>query len=241
MEEHSKISIIIPTLNEEKYLSHTIRNIFKKAKNGENIEVLVIDAGSSDETLKSIQHLDVRAYSMPEFALKKYRSLNYGISQAHGDHLIFLDADTKLPQNFDVLIEKVLERNEIVGGAFEFSFDNPDWKLLLLQTLNRIRYRLGQTYYGDQAIFCRKNVALQVGGYPEEQLMESAFFCSRLLKAGKLRLIRTPIKTSPRRFNENGFFKVFWFDFTMWIRFVLNLPVDQYGRKYWELNLKSDG
>ncbi|MEP1095442.1 MAG: glycosyltransferase [Cyclobacteriaceae bacterium] len=235
------ISVIIPTLNEEFYLPRTIENTFLSAEDPQDLEVLVVDAGSSDNTLRTIEKLGVRIFSKPEFALKKFQSLNYGIEQAKGETLLFLDADTTLPKAFDKHIRKTLEDKAMVGGAFEFSFEKPDWKLYLLQMINRIRYRIEQTYYGDQAVFCRKSVVKKIGGYPEKTLMESAFFCNQLLKAGQLKLIKKPIKTSPRRFNENGFFKVFWFDFTMWIRFVLNLPVEEYGKKYWGLNLKSDG
>ena len=192
------ISIVIPTLNGQSYLFRTIDNLFKKAKEKAQIEMLVIDAGSSDATLKSVATLPIRMYQKPE-------------------------------------------DSEIVGGAFEFSFENPDWKLWTLQLINRIRYRVGQMYYGDQAVFCRKETAVSVGEYSEKQRMESAFFCRELKKKGKLNLIKKPIATSPRRFKKYGFFKVFWFDFSMWMQFILNLSVEEYGSRYWRLNLKSDG
>lgn len=235
------ISIIIPTLNEEKYLSKTIECIFKNAESPDDLEVLVIDAGSSDQTVQIAENLGVKVYCKPEYVLKKYQSLNHGITQANGMTLIFLDADTLLPERFDSMVVNTLDRHGVVGGAFEFSFDRLDWKLGLLQKFNRIRYRFGHMYYGDQAIFCKKEAADKLGGYPEKELMESAYFCKRLLTIGKLRLIKSPIKTSARRFNNHGFLKVFWFDFIMWIRFGLNLSVDEYGKKYWGLNLQTDG
>lgn len=217
-------------------------NELLKRTTGENeMEILVIDAGSTDNTLKSIAGLSAQIHEKPEFRYRKYRSLNYGISQARGKILLFLDADTLLPPKFDSLIIKKMENYGVVGGAFEFSFENPDWRLWILQLINRIRYRFGQMYYGDQAVFCRKESALAVGGYPEKKLMESAFFCKKLKSVGKLRLIKKPIITSPRRFNENGFLKVSWFDFSMWVRFVFRLSVEDYGTKYWNVNMKSDG
>ncbi len=236
-----KISIIIPTLNEEKFLPKTIECIFQHAKNTDYLEVLVVDAGSTDQTVRIAEELEAKVFSKPEFQLKKYQSLNHGISCAKGETLIFLDADTILPKEFDLKVLKALEQPQVVGGAFEFSFENSDWKLSLLQLFNRIRYRFGQMYYGDQAIYCSKSAAESIGGYPEKELMESAYFCKRLLSVGKLRLIKSPVKTSARRFNNYGFFKVFWFDFTMWIRFGLGLSVDEYGKKYWSVNMSSDG
>ena len=234
------ISVIIPTLNERNFLTQTILGIISQADHPEQIEILVIDAGSTDGTLDTIKDFRVRVFSNDEFALKKFKSLNFGIKQAHGEIVVFLDADTMLPKGFDRLIIEKLQLHNVVGGAFEFSFNQSDWKLKLIELLNRIRYRLDKIYYGDQAVFCKKKVAEEVGGFPSKELMESAFFCKKLLKVGDLRLIRSPIKTSPRRFNENGFFKVTWFDVTMWIRFVLNFSVEEYGKKYWGVNLKSD-
>ncbi len=235
------ISIIIPTLNEEKYLLPTINQIYSGAVHIDAIEILVIDAGSEDNTLTSIKHLEVMMYSKPEFVLKKYESLNFGISQAKGRVLIFLDADTMLPKEFDQYILQRIDLHKIVGGAFEFSFDRTDWKLWTVQWINRIRYRFGKMYYGDQAVFCKRETAVKIGGFPEVELMESAYFCSKLKKEGKLVLIKKAVKTSPRRFLENGFFKTLWFDIMMWIRFVLTLSPSQYGKTYWKWNLKSNG
>lgn len=241
MKKSPTISIIIPTLNEEGYLPVTVTNTLKCADDPDRLEVLVVDAGSTDQTIKSIEGQNTRIFVKPEFVLKKHKSLNFGIEQAAGDVLIFLDADTILPIGYDTLVLKMLDQPNVVGGAFEFSFDHSDWKLRLLQRFNRIRYRFGHMYYGDQAVFCLKSTATEVGRYPPKDLMESAYFCKRLLTVGKLGLIKSPVKTSARRFITNGFFKVFWFDFTMWIRFVLNMPVEQYGKRYWGLNLESDG
>ena len=237
----STISIIIPTLNEEKYLARTIEHIYAHADEVNEPEILVIDAGSVDRTLESVNDYKIKTFSRKEFSGKKYASLNLGLQQAIGDVVVFLDADTLLPKGFDTLIQEKMAQPEVVGGAFEFSFIQSDWKLKVVELLNRIRYRFGQLYYGDQAVFCLRNVAIDVGGFPEKELMESAFFCKRLLKEGKLRLIKSPIRTSPRRFNESGFFKVTWFDISMWIRFVFNFPVEQYGKQYWKMNVKSDG
>ncbi len=235
------ISIIIPTLNEERYLSKTIECIFKNVERPEGLEILVIDAGSSDRTIQIAEQLGVKVVCKPEFVLKKYQSLNHGIAHAEGKALVFLDADTMLPKGFDSMVVNTLDKQGVVGGAFEFSFDRLNWKLFLLQKFNRIRYRFGHMYYGDQAIFCRRESAEELGGYPEKELMESAYFCKRLLTIGKLQLIKSPVKTSARRFNDHGFFKVFWFDFIMWIRFGLNLSVEEYGKKYWGLNLQTNG
>ncbi len=234
------ISIIIPTLNEEENLSSTIKHTLSVSSNPENLQLVVVDSGSQDDTLESIEGLPVQVYSKAEFALKKYLSLNFGASRAEGNLLIFLDADTLLPKHFDLLILDKLENPEVVGGAFEFSFINPDWKLWLLSMGNRVRYRIGEIFYGDQAVWVKKEVFDQINGFPQEPLMETAYFCKKLKNYGKLSLIKKPIKTSPRRFLNYGFFTVVWFDFNMFIRFNLGLSVSAYAKKYWSKNLTSE-
>ncbi|MEP1034150.1 glycosyltransferase [Ekhidna sp.] len=231
------ISIVIPTLNEVSNISSTIEHTIRCASEPNNLAFIVVDAGSEDGTLASISNSMILKFSKPDFKLRKYKSLNYGLQKSAGDVVLFLDADTLLPAHFDASILKALEDKKVVGGAFEFSFQKPDWKLWLLTIVNRIRYRFGKIYYGDQAIFARKEVLDQLGGFPEEALMETAYLCKSLRKKGKLALMKPGIVTSPRRFNEHGFFKVAWFDLNMFIRFNLGLPVSSYANKYWGKNL----
>lgn len=232
-----KLSIIIPTLNEVDYLKNTITHLMRVAKDPEQIEVIIVDAGSTDGTLESIKHLSCTTFTQPAFIFKKFESLNFGLDKSKGDIVMFLDADTLLPEKFDNLLLSAMSNSKIVGGAFEFEFLKRDFSLWVIQMGNRLRYRVDQTYYGDQGVFCRKEVAMKIGGYPKVSLMESAYFCRELKKIGKLKLIRRSIRTSPRRFTDHGIWKVLWFDTRMWIRFLLRLDVNKFGRKYWKQEL----
>ncbi|WP_370088242.1 glycosyltransferase [Ekhidna sp.] len=233
------LSIILPTLNEEAFLRRTILHTLERAESPERLELLVVDAGSTDGTVQSIEDLNVQVLQKPEFIFKKHESLTYGVSKSTHDIIMFLDADTLLPRHFDVLIEEKLKNDSAVGGAFEFAFEDPDWKLALLTLVNRIRYRWGKVFYGDQAVFVRRKALDQIGGVPKEPLMETAFLCKELRKVGQLSIIRPALKTSPRRFKTHGFFKVSWFDLNMFIRFNLGLPVSGYAKRYWSKNLTT--
>ncbi len=230
------VSIIIPTLNEEKLLRNTIEHTFSMASGQSKLEVLVVDAGSTDDTMASVHDLPIKSFVKPSFKLKKYQSLNFGIQQSQGDLLIFLDADTLLPKHFDILIQEKMATNQYIGGAFEMRFQSNDLKLILLSRLNSIRYRIWKTFYGDQALFCKRQVADQLHGFPET-LMEAAFFCKRMKTLGKLALIHIPVLTSPRRFMEGGFWKVLGFDVLMWLRFMFGLSLKKQTEKYWKSNL----
>ena len=232
------ISIVIPTLNEEEYLRRTIENLLERARNAHELELLVIDAGSDDNTLASISDLDVSVFSKPSFQLRKSESLNFGLKQAKGEVVIFLDADTLLPKDFDQLIVSELANEQVVGGAFEMRFENVGGKLFILSKLNQLRYRVWKTFYGDQAIFCKKAVAVKSGGF-KDTLMEAAFFSRSISKHGKLSIIDRPVITSPRRFDDGGFWIVLWFDIRMWVRFMFGLPLQKHTSTYWEKNIKN--
>lgn len=235
-----KHSIVIPTLNESDQIGNTIRHTREVARHPENLEIIVVDAGSTDGTMESIKDDGVKTFQKTEFAMKKYLSMNYGLTKSTGDYLIFLDADTLLPKDFDLAIERALILPGVVGGAFEFSFSNSNWQHWLLTRLNRIRYRIDRIYYGDQAVFVKKNELISVGGVPAEPLMETAYMCKQLKTAGRLVLVKKPIKTSPRRFVENGFYRLLWFDVNMFLRFSFGMNVSKYAEGYWKKNLKTE-
>ena len=236
MDVAATISVVIPALNEAEYLPETLKAVFSEVSAYEHLrEVIVVDAGSDDGTIEAIEKYDVRVFSRPEFAGKKYESLNFGLSRASGDVVLFLDADTKLPQEYDLHVFDALKNEKTVGGAFEFSFDKTDRTLRIIQLINQIRYRFGHIFYGDQAVFCRREVAMALEGYPPRQLMESAYFCKQLRQKGKLKLVRARVRTSSRRFVTYGIFRVLFFDACMWALFVLGADVSKYGTRYWNM------
>ena len=229
-----RISVIIPTLNEEHFLRQTITWLLLQADSPELLEILIIDAGSTDFTLKSVDDLNVITYQDPGLKGKKYSSLNMGISKASGEVLIFLDADTLVPHGFDSTVKEVLQR-KLIGGAFGLRFKETNLRYRVLALCNAIRYHLDGIYLGDQSIFCWAWAAKKVNGY-DHNLMESAYFCRKLRKLGKVKVLSKWVYTSARRFEEHGFWKVLGFDIKIWARFLMGLEVAHYGRAYWSQN-----
>lgn len=233
-----KLSIIIPTYNEASHINKTIEVLLQRAVD-QPLEIIVVDGGSTDGTIEAIQYSQVTTIVNPQLAGKKWRSLRMGANMSQGNVLLFVDADTLLPDAYDKSIEELLNKKELVGGAFEFSFDKFSYSLMLVTLVNRIRYRFRKRYYGDQAIFVRKKTYINAGGWPDRSLLEAAYLCKKLQKHGRLGLIRSPVVTSSRRFTEGGVWKVFLHDFKIWGMDLLGMDVEKYGKAYWHKNHKE--
>ncbi len=227
------ISIIIPTLNEASYILQTI-DCTKKASEMDIVkEIIVIDTGSADATVCLLKNKGIKTFSAPELKGKKYAALNMGGRQATGDILLFLDADTLLPQGYDRLILSKVQAGAH-GGAFEFGLTQSSFSLYIVTVINRIRYRLDKCYYGDQAIFVRKCVFDRLGGFPKKRIMEAAHFSRQIACEGKMVLLAKKVSTSPRRFIEGGVWSVLLWDTKLWILDLLGFNVDIYSKEYWE-------
>lgn len=229
-------SIVIPTLNEADNIQKCLDRALKSKS--ENLpQIIVVDAGSIDDTCALVAaNIEVLLMKFPDLKGLKYASLNRGAAQAVGDVIIFLDADTLLPENYQQLIESALSDTKLVGGAFEHSFDKRTFFLRIIHFINMIRYRLSHRFYGDQAVFCRREVFRKIHGYPEINIMESARFCDRMKTEGKLCLIKTSIVTSSRRFLEQGQWTVFFNDTRIWLMDLLGLSLNDTGKAYWLYN-----
>lgn len=232
------LSIIIPTLNEERYIRNTLKKINDHRSGELDLELILIDAGSEDETINQAHGLVDRVHQDQDLRGAKYKSLNKGGEIASGEWLLFLDADSLVPRDFDLLIKNALENPEQVGGAFEFKIDGVGPVYRVMEWINRIRYRVDGKFFGDQGMFCRKSAFDQLKGYPPRPLMEAAYFSKELKRFGKLALIKTHLVTSARRFEEGNVFKVFFKDALIWIQFTLGLSIDRYSRAYWNENEK---
>ncbi len=228
------IDIVIPTYNEEAYLSATVKHVRDVARYPENLRLIVVDAGSGDNTAEVAEELDVEWFCYPLFVGKKFLSLNAGARVGTGEVLLFLDADTRLPNGFDTAISRMLRCPDHIGGAFEFAFHTADWFLLLITCGNRLRYRLDKCYFSDQAMFIDRAAFERVGGFGPWPLMETAYMSRRLRQVGKIGLIKMKASTSERRFIENGRWRVLLFDIWMWVRFTCRLPVHPFAKKYWQ-------
>jgi len=195
------ISIIIPVWNEVSIINHSIEHMLA-LRYDDGFEVVVVDGSPEGETVRSIREEEVK-----RFTARRGRSvqMNEGASQASGEILLFLHADTTLPKGALQKISALMNKGDVVGGAFDLGIDSERAVFRIIETAAALRSRVLRIPYGDQAIFIRKDYFHAMGGFKEIPLMEDVELMRRIRKAGdRIGIIREKVKTSPRRWEKEG-------------------------------------
>lgn len=195
-------SVIIPTLNEaaviERALIHTLGLGFD--------DVTVVDGGSTDDTRTLVESVAVRTgcVRLLSSAPGRARQLNVGAQACTADVLVFLHADSRLPDGARVAIEQALADPAVVGGRFDVRFDSTSFWGRIIGTLMNVRSRLSRISTGDQTMFVRRTIFKRLRGFSDIPIMEDIEFSIRLKRAGDTAAIRERVTTSFRRWERQG-------------------------------------
>lgn len=192
-----RFSIIIPVLNEEIVLEGQLAHLTRQCAGR---ELLIVDGGSNDATVSIAQKYGHVISSDRGRATQ----MNAGAAVATGEVLIFLHADTRLPDDAFEAIERALHSPRVVGGAFRICFNCDLWPYRLVAFTTNLRSRLRTLFTGDQAYFIRASSFQAIGGYPDQPLMEDLEIINRLRKIGKVVLLPQYVTTSARRHEKIG-------------------------------------
>lgn len=191
------ISVIIPTLNEESNIANTLATVM----GFDNVEIIVVDGGSTDRTVEIACAHDATVLSGPG---GKAAQMNLGALAARGEFLVFLHADTLLPEGWVDHVYRELQRQGVVAGAFRLRIDCNRWSMRLIELLANFRSRRLGMPYGDQAIFIKADIFRAVGRFVNQPIMEDFELMRRLSKSGKVSIAPAAILTSARRWEKRG-------------------------------------
>ncbi len=192
-----RLSIVLPTLNEAAGIRATLAPLQPLRALGH--EVIVVDGGSTDATPALAVPLADRVLTAPS---GRARQMNAGAAIARGDALVFLHADTRLPEGAEALIVEALRRRR--WGRFDVRIAGRPRLLRVVATLMNLRSRLTGISTGDQAMFVEGAAFAAVGGFPNQPLMEDVELSVRLKRLGPPACLRERVLTSGRRWETQG-------------------------------------
>lgn len=165
--------------------------------------MIVADGGSADATGERAREEGARLVRCDP---GRARQLAAGAAAAGPvDALCFLHADTLLPAGWSEAVRRALADPDVAGGAFAFRFDGEGARLRFVEAWVRVRLRLFQLPYGDQALFVRRGVLEAMGGVPQAPIMEDLDLVAGMRRHGRLALLDPAVRTSPRRYERRGF------------------------------------
>jgi rSAM/selenodomain-associated transferase 2 len=193
------ISVVIPALNEARALPQTLVKLFEQRG---DFEVILVDGGSSDDTVRIAQQWSqVRITSSVPGRAKQ---MNAGAELARGSILLFLHADTLLPPG---AIERLGARENNTAslwGGFHQAFSGTTWDLKAISWIHNLRCRLTGIFYGDQAMFVGAPLFHQTGGFPDVEILEDIKFSEQLLKRAEPQFLPASVVTDSRKFEKMG-------------------------------------
>lgn len=158
--------------------------------------------------------------------------MNVGARRATGRWLLFLHADSRLPDGWLDAFASVTGDSNVVGGWFRFALDAPNWQARVIERLVAMRVRLWRLPYGDQGIFVRRDTFDKLGGYREWPFLEDVEFVGRLTRAGRMAEIPLPLVTSARRWEREGWFRRSARNLAIVVLYFLGVSPARLARRY---------
>ena len=218
-------SIIIPTWNEAQGIRHTLQNLQSLRQQA---QIIVVDGGSEDGTPDIAFPLSDRVLTA---ARGRANQMNTGAKAATGNILIFLHADTRLPTDALSKIEQAID-DGYRWGRFDVELAGRHPFLPVIASSMNLRSRLSGIATGDQAIFVERKLFDQIGGYPQQPLMEDIELSKRLSRHGRPACLVSQVTTSARRWETYGMVRtilLMW-----WLRslYCVGTPPDRLNSLY---------
>jgi uncharacterized protein len=227
-DRETPITVVIPVLNDTAALAALLPAL----PGDPALEIIVVDGSdASDPALDALRerHSGVR---WMRSAPGRGAQMNHGARHARGRWLVFLHSDTRLGVSWIDALRRLDQQPQIVGGSFRFALDSPTRWARWIEWGVRIRVRLFDLAYGDQALFVRRTVFGELGGYRELPLMEDVDFIRRLRRRGRLAHAGVPALTSARRWERDGWLRRTVDNAVLVALFLAGHPPERLARRY---------
>lgn len=219
-----KISVIIPTLNEEHHLSRTLSMLRREHP----YEIIVADGGSTDQSLDIAQQAD----HLVQCDRGRARQMNQGAQKASGDALIFLHADCCLTQGAFLAVKRCLARRSVIAGCFQMQVDASGVLYRMIDACASIRVKLTGIIYGDQGLFLRRDIFEQIGGFPNVRFMEDVKISLLLRQLGRTKVLNHTITVSARRWQKQGILRQTFRNWTLTALAAMGIHPDRLAGYY---------
>lgn len=220
----TRISVVIPTLNEAARLSATLANVRAALPAA---EIIVADGGSTDGTPHLAASNSARLLSC---ARGRGAQLAAGAAHAHGEILVFLHADTHLPADAATHIAAYFARPEVQLGTFRLAFDEGGRFLRACAWFTRFDSVF--TRFGDQGIVVRREFYDRLGGFPSWPLFEDVEFLRRARRVTRVWSFPASVTTSARRFHRHGPLRQQFQNARLLLRFFAGASPDRLAAEY---------
>jgi rSAM/selenodomain-associated transferase 2 len=194
-----RISVVIPSWRDAENLAALLPVLSRLDRVA---EIIVVDASGGGESERIVLSCGATFIGSP--APNRGEQMNLGAEGARGDVIVFQHSDTDLENAHLAAIETAMSDPQIIGGAFFRKFDGRHPRLMWLESVARFLTRHGGTLYGDQSIFVRRNVFMELHGFARIPLMEDVEFSRRLRAVGKIVVLDPPVRSSARRHLRKG-------------------------------------
>ncbi|MGE4293024.1 MAG: TIGR04283 family arsenosugar biosynthesis glycosyltransferase [Desulfovibrio sp.] len=202
-----RISVIVPVLHESGRVAALAEHLRRMAEtDGVAVQIVFVDGDPKGSTLAALP--GAREGGIVGLCAGPGRGaqMNAGAHIADGEVLLFLHADSRLPEGAFQRIDQVVSNGLSQAGAFDLAFDDPAWRFRALAATARLRSRLERRPYGDQAHFFPRAVFFGLGGYPEIPLMEDVELMERVRRRRlTLSILPDRVTVSARRYVHEGF------------------------------------
>jgi rSAM/selenodomain-associated transferase 2 len=222
-----QLSIIVPVLNESGIVARGLASLQALRRAGH--EVIVVDGGSSDDTVALAAPYADRLLSS---ARGRAAQLNAGARCAAGAVLLFLHADCVPPAAADRLIFDGMAASGAHWGRFDVRLSGAHWLLRVVETAMNWRSRLTGIATGDQGIFVEVALFRKVGEFPQIALMEDIALCRALRRHERPLCIATPVIASSRRWEQNGIVKTILLMWRLRLAYWLGADPAALARRY---------